>query len=78
MKAFSSGFVVITGFVGSGFKVPTSGFEVATSDFEVATSGCVVVTTEAAVVKPGKIFDVVTPGVVDATADGVTAESLNC
>ena len=71
MKAFSSGFVVTTGFVGSGFEVPTSGFE-------VATSGCDVVTTGAAVVKPGVIFDVVTPGVVDASADGVTAKSLNC
>ena len=71
MKAFSSGFVVTTGIVGSGFEVPTS-------DFEVATSGCDVVTTGAAVVKPGVIFDVVTPGVVDATSDGVTAESLNC
>ena len=78
MKAFSSGFVVTTGFVGSGFEVPTSGFEVPTSGLEVATSGCDVVTTGAAVVKPGVIFDVVTPGVVDASADGVTAKSLNC
>ena len=71
MKAFSSGFVVTTGFVGSGFEVPTSGFEVATSGFDVVTTG-------AAVVKPGVIFDVVTPGVVDAITDEVTAESLNC
>ena len=78
MKAFSSGFVVTTGIVGSGFEVATSGFEVPTSGFEVVISGCVVDKTGAAVVKPGVIFDVVTPGVVDASADGVTAKSLNC
>ena len=77
MKAFSSGFVVTTGFVGSGFEVPTSGFEVPTSGLEVATSGCDVVTTGAAVVNPGVIFEVVKAGVVDATAVGVTAESFS-
>ena len=73
MKAFSSGFVVTTGLVVNG-----SGFELSTSGFEVATSDCDVVTTGAAVVKLGVIFEVVTPGAVDAITDEVTAESLNC